>query len=56
VSTTAELAQALRSVDGDQARYAAKYAEFLERYCGREDGRASERALARLLGTAEEQS
>lgn len=55
VTTTAELVDALRSVDDDRARYAAKYDEFVDRYCGREDGRASERALARLLGTPEEQ-
>ena len=55
VTTTAQLVDALASVDEDRARYAAKYDEFVERYCGREDGRASERALARLLGRPEDQ-
>jgi CDP-glycerol glycerophosphotransferase len=56
VTTTRELASALASADADRTRFAARYEQFLERYCGIEDGKASARALARLLDPTREPS
>jgi CDP-glycerol glycerophosphotransferase len=50
VTTTEELGSALATAEADRSRYAQRYEAFLERYCGREDGTASERAVAALLG------
>ena len=47
---TEELVAALQSADADRARNDIAYRRFVERYCGREDGRASDRAARRLLG------
>nr|WP_240977928.1 CDP-glycerol glycerophosphotransferase family protein [Knoellia sp. DB2414S] len=52
VTTTRELVAAVASAQTDRAEYAAKYQHFLERYCGDEDGSASERAVRALLGEA----
>jgi CDP-glycerol glycerophosphotransferase len=49
VSTTEDLVAALESAEADRPRFAAKYEEFLCRYCGVEDGKASARALAKLM-------
>jgi CDP-glycerol glycerophosphotransferase len=54
VTTTAELVEALRRTDIDQASYAAAYSTFLEEYCGHEDGKASRRAVERLLNHGED--
>jgi CDP-glycerol glycerophosphotransferase len=56
VTTTQELASALASADADRTKFAARYEQFLERYCGIEDGKASARALARLLDPTREPS
>ena len=54
VITTESLVGALRTALNDREThndtYGAKYDIFLEQFCGREDGRASERALKALLG------
>jgi CDP-glycerol glycerophosphotransferase len=47
--TTDELADALRSIDGDPGEYAERYRAWRERYCERDDGRASARVVDRLL-------
>lgn len=52
VTTTRELVAAVASAETDRAEYAAKYQHFLDRYCGDEDGSASERAVRALLGEA----
>lgn len=53
VTTTEELVEALRTaLDDPQAHrklYAVKYDAFVDEYCGREDGGASERAVKALL-------
>ena len=54
VTTTAELVEALRRTDADQALYDPAYSAFLEEYCGHEDGKASRRAVERLLNHGEE--
>lgn len=56
VSTTDELAAALTSADVDRELLAEKYETFLDRYCGVEDGKASERALARLFDPLQDPS
>lgn len=48
-ATTQELASALASAEADRPLFATKYEAFVDRYCGVEDGKASARALARLL-------
>ncbi|WP_353510046.1 CDP-glycerol glycerophosphotransferase family protein [Intrasporangium sp.] len=53
-TTTEELASAVASAEADREVFAEKYDEFVERYCGVEDGKASARALARLLGPSGE--
>ncbi len=53
VSTTQELASALGSAEADRAGYTEAYERFVENYCGVEDGKASARAVARLLDPAE---
>jgi CDP-glycerol glycerophosphotransferase len=47
VRTQAELIDAVR--DGDPARYAAKYERWRETFNARDDGRAAERVVARIL-------
>jgi len=54
VTTTAGLVEALRRTDADRASYAAAYSAFLEDYCGQEDGKASRRAVERLLNHGED--
>jgi CDP-glycerol glycerophosphotransferase len=54
VTTTEELVEALRRTDTDRARYDPAYSAFLEDYCGHEDGKASRRAVERLLNHGEE--
>ena len=45
LATTAEVADALADIDGVNARYAAAYDAFLERFCALEDGHASKRVI-----------
>ncbi len=45
VETTDALVEALRAVDDDVAKYAERYAEFRERFCSYETGRASEHVV-----------
>lgn len=47
VRTEAELIVAVR--EGDPAKYAAKYAQWREKFNGRDDGRAAERVVGRIL-------
>jgi len=47
VRTEAELIAAVR--DGDPRQYAAKYARWREKFNGRDDGRAAERVVGRIL-------
>jgi CDP-glycerol glycerophosphotransferase len=54
VTSTEALASALVTAEADRVRFAAKYDAFLQRYCGEEDGKASARAVAALLGESEE--
>ena len=49
VRTSAELLDALADLPGVQSAYAERYAAFRERFCGLDDGHATERVLARLL-------
>ena len=53
VTSTPELARALeRALEdpkGHSDEYAERYDHFLEHFCGREDGHASERAVEALL-------
>ncbi|GGN04016.1 hypothetical protein GCM10009721_34270 [Terrabacter tumescens] len=48
-TTTDELVAALRSAESGTTEHAAAYDRFLERFCGMEDGHASERAVLALL-------
>ena len=48
VATNEELFAALRELPAVSARYADRYAAFRERFCHLEDGRATERVIARL--------
>jgi CDP-glycerol glycerophosphotransferase len=52
LETSAEVFDALRDLPAISARYAERYARFRERFCHLEDGRATERVLARLLAEA----
>ena len=45
LTTTADVCKALNDLDGVSARYADTYAQFVERFCYLEDGRASERVI-----------
>ena len=47
VGSEAELVAALR--DGDPAAFAAKYAQWREKFNARDDGRAAERVVGRIL-------
>lgn len=47
---TGQLVTALKTADSDLESLRLVYDEFLARYCGREDGNASERAALALLG------
>lgn len=47
VRTEAELIAAVR--DGDPQKYAAKYAQWRDKFNGRDDGRAAERVVGRIL-------
>ena len=49
LDTTDELVDALRELPSQAEAYADRYARFRERFCHLEDGRATERVLARLL-------
>jgi CDP-glycerol glycerophosphotransferase len=46
--TSEEVVAALAGLDGHVAAYAERYAAFRERFCHLEDGRATERVLARV--------
>ncbi len=48
VQTTPELVDAVRDLPDGAARYEERYARFRERFCHLEDGRATERVIARL--------
>ncbi|HEX2084825.1 MAG TPA: CDP-glycerol glycerophosphotransferase family protein [Solirubrobacteraceae bacterium] len=48
VETTGELIEALRDLPAVAARYADRYERFRAKYCHLEDGRATERVIARL--------
>ena len=45
LATTEEVADALADMDGVNARYAAAYDAFFERFCALEDGHAAERVI-----------
>ena len=49
VATTDQLIQQLRQVENARAQYAPGYARFRERFCHLDDGRATERFLARFF-------
>ena len=50
VETTEGLVEALRAVDDDVEKYRDRYAEFRERFCGYETGRAAEGVVAEFFG------
>jgi CDP-glycerol glycerophosphotransferase len=52
VETTGELVEVLRDLAAVRARYAERYERFRARYCGLEDGHATERVLDRLALSA----
>jgi CDP-glycerol glycerophosphotransferase len=45
LATTEEVTDALEGLDSAESRYAEPYAQFLQRFCYLEDGRASERVI-----------
>lgn len=47
---TEQLVSALKTADGDLEAFGPVYDKFLARYCGQEDGNASERAALALFG------
>lgn len=47
--TTDEIIAAIRDMEAVNAQYAEKYAAFYEKYCGLEDGHASENVVKKLL-------
>ena len=49
VTTTPALIEAIASLGRVEAAHAGRYARFRERFCHLEDGRATERVLARIL-------
>jgi CDP-glycerol glycerophosphotransferase len=52
VRTTDELAAALRDLDGVRARYAERYAAYVQRFCDLDDGGAAARVVDRVFGSA----
>jgi CDP-glycerol glycerophosphotransferase len=52
VTTTEELATALRDIDGVRHRFEPAYARFRERFCSLEDGRAAARVVDAVFGEA----
>jgi CDP-glycerol glycerophosphotransferase len=50
VTTTAELIAVIADLDAVSEAHADRYRRFRERFCHLEDGRATERVLARVLG------
>lgn len=51
LTSTAAVIEALRDLDSITERFAEAYAAFRERFCHREDGRASARVVDALFGT-----
>lgn len=49
VETEQEVRELLSSVDEWAGDYAEKYAKFVERFCGHEDGRATERVISKVF-------
>ena len=49
MTTTGEIVDALRDLDGVRERHADGYAAFRERFCHLEDGHATDRVLDRVL-------
>lgn len=52
VYTTEEIIETLRHMDEVNEQYAEKYAAFYEKYCGLEDGHASDNVVKKLLKLA----
>jgi CDP-glycerol glycerophosphotransferase len=52
LQTTQEVVDAVRDLPAVAGRYAGRYARFRERYCHLEDGKATERVVARLRRSA----
>ena len=51
LATTADVVAAIRDVETISERFGERYAAFRERFCHREDGRASARVVDALFGT-----
>ncbi|WP_131740972.1 bifunctional glycosyltransferase/CDP-glycerol:glycerophosphate glycerophosphotransferase [Actinomadura roseirufa] len=49
LTSSGEVAEALRAIDDVQDRYVDAYDRFFDTYCPHDDGQASARAIARLL-------
>ena len=49
LSTTAELIEALRDIDGVRLQYAGRYAEFVSTFCELDDGGAAGRVVDRVF-------
>ena len=49
LTTSADVAEALRTVEEIQDTYVDAYDAFFDKYCPHEDGKASARAVERLL-------
>jgi len=49
--TTDDVADALRDLDGVNAAFADRYAQFADRFCELDDGQASARVVDRLFET-----
>ena len=47
--TTEEVISAIKDIDAVSARFAQRYDEFYERFCGWEDGHASENIVKEVI-------